>query len=1022
MTANKKQLLIESCEFVSKIKIPKKLKESLELSKGKSGTLIVRNIPCTICNRRNLNGRIYSTQIIQAAIDEAKPLIESKQLLSQACEHPEGSFVSPTTASHVIIGAYVKPNVELMVEGKKERQDVLFMDWEVLNTQEGQNLRALLEAECSVGVSIRGVGDLDGDRVIEYSIYGCDAVGQPSSGTYTRMPVSESVRVELEDREPMKEGFVVTTSSTNVVGDLEKAAVIQANLDNATYGTVVKTHTTLDSEVDPKTGATTEITTLEAETEDEVGTLDQALQMAKNAILNPTVNVDSVTIENVKDEDEVGGKKEAAPEYVPEDGIEMQEETPITEAKEKDPKEGKQFVLKVPNGYVSMEGNALMFKDDPKKALHFIVGKENTGLVHLSEVEKILDTMGVYDVQKYYKRDLGDISATAEEKQEGLNNGDVSANTMGSNTGISADQINEKTVNDVDPVAVNGAQNAMLTEENPSNTRYVATVKSEGEGNTTDAETVPVSARDGAGMVAEVGNLWKQKSKNGSQNLVVTVKDTVNGDEFTYNPASNVLEPTNLNVISADAGTDYADVTNPMVNEALGSDDAGIEQDDNKLTMTVNPDDDEPVEVEKEFDSKAQADVAKAGLEKGEIDGSVMLNEDTIEPGWYVGIEGVGVVGPYATEEEARQGLEGYEDQVSVQYLGENAELEEAGAGAAVGAGLGTLLGGPVGTLAGGALGSMAQDYFSKKDRKPGWKSGALLGGMVGGVPGALIGGGLQHMLTGDRGTVGNMGKAIKNGAAAFGRGIKNGYNKMVGNDKPQDQAATQNTQAQPQQAAVQQAQTQEPQAQQAPAQQPEQAQVQAQQQAAQAKKAAEVQIPVIQQVQDVQQQVHQSLTHLQQLDLQMQQLATELQNAQANVDTPIWQGKITRGKDGKFKSLRQEGVEEAANMDEVLFTGEQPASDPVVEQPLQDAVQDLTVTLTDVDWDIDSIIAKASEPDMSKDDLFALIQNLPNQVTVSLRDVEISDNPMMIKQAILKAANEQTPYQINNATIATVQ
>lgn len=813
MTANKKQLLIESCEFVSKIKIPKKLKESLELSKGKSGTLIVRNIPCTILNRKNLNGRIYSTQVVQTALDEAKPLIETKQLLSQACEHPEGSFVSPTTASHVIIGAYIKPSINVVVEGRKERCDVLFMDWEILNTQEGKNLRALFEAECSIGVSIRGVGDLDGDKVIDYQIYGCDCVGQPSSGTYTRMPISESVKIELEDREPMKEGFVVTTSSTNVVGDLEKAAVIQANLDNATYGTVVKTHTTLDSEVDPKTGATTEITTLEAETEDEVGTLDQALQMAKNAILNPTVNVDSVTIENVKDEDEVktGGKKEAAPEYVPEDGIEMQEETPIAEAKEKDPKEGKQFVLKVPNGYVSMEGNALTFKDDPKKALHFIVGKENTGLVHLSEVEKILDTMGVYDVQKYYKRDLGDISATAEEQQEGLSNGNVSANTVGSIAGISADQINEKTVNDVDPVAVNGAQNAMLTEENPSNTRYVATVKSEGEGNTSDSETVPVSARDGAGMVAEVGNLWKQKSKNGSENLVVVVKDTVNGDEFTYNPASNTLEPMNLNVISADAGTNYADVTNPMVTEeALGSDDAGIEQDDKTLKMTINPEDDEPVEVEKEFDSKAQADVAKAGLEKGEIDGSVMLNEDSIAPGWYVGMEGVGVVGPYATEEEARQGLEGYGDQITVEYLGD-------------------------------------------------------------------------------------------------------------------------------------------------------------------AKK-------------------------------------------------------------------------EAAGMDEVLFTGEQPASDPVIEQPLQDAVQDLTVTLDNIDWDIDSIIAKASdkdsdfdasdlemspeeyaaqadEPNMNKEeDLLSLIQNLPSQVTVSLRDVEISDNPMAIKQAILNAANEQTPYQINNATIAAVQ
>ena len=226
MTAKKKQLLIESCEIVSKVKLPKKLKESLELSKGKAGTLIVRNIPVTILNRRNLNGRVYGTQVVQDAINAAQPLIESKQLLSQACEHPEGSYVSPTTASHVVIAAYIKPGISLTVDGKKGKYDVLFNDWEVLNTQEGKNLRALFEAECSIGVSIRGCGDLEGENVIDYEYLGTDCVGQPSSGTYTRMPVSESVKVELEEREPMNEGFVVTTSSTNVVGDLEKAAVI----------------------------------------------------------------------------------------------------------------------------------------------------------------------------------------------------------------------------------------------------------------------------------------------------------------------------------------------------------------------------------------------------------------------------------------------------------------------------------------------------------------------------------------------------------------------------------------------------------------------------------------------------------------------------------------------------------------------------------------------------------------------------------------------------------------------------
>ena len=842
MAMKKKQLLIESCEFVSNIKLSKELKESVELSKGKNGTLIVRNIPVTLLDRLNQNQRIYSTKVMQEAIEAARPLMETKQLLGSGNEHPSGSYIGPTTAAHVVINAYIKPNVEVTVNGKKERCNVLFNDWEVLNTQEGKNERALFEAECSLGTSIRGLGSLEGNQVVDYEYISTDLVGNPSSSTYTRMPVSESVQVELADREPMSESFVVSTSSTNVVGDLEKAAVIQANLDNATYGTVVKTHTTLDSEVDPKTGATTEITTLEADTEDEVGTLDQALQMAKNAILNQTVNVDSVTIENIKDEDEVktGGKKEAAPEYVPEEGLEMNEEekdptylalkktgyysyddpakymeyinknadklnateladansvynkymqgemskelachelenisgaislrtpfelsdsakTSVKEAKEKDPKEGKRFVLKVPNGYVSMEGNALTFKDDPKKALHFIVGKENTGLVHLSEVEKILDTMGVYDVKKYYKRDLGDISATADE------------------------------------------QNAVLTED----TRYTAIVETSGVNGTKNTETVPVSATEGSAMLAEISNLWKQKSKNGQENLIVTVKDNTNGDMFKYNPKNNTLEPQDLNVVSANGGVDYKDIVaqsngkqavmdaEPVVNE---SDDDAIEQDDNKLTITVNPDDDEPVEIEKEFDSKAQASVAKAGLEKGDIDGSVMLNEedapadityDDVAAGWYVGVSGIGVIGPFASEEEARSGLEGYGDALSVEYIGPSKE----------------------------------------------------------------------------------------------------------------------------------------------------------------------------------------------------------------------------------------------AAMDEVLFTGEPEASDPVVEEPLQDSEKRVTVVLTDIDWDVDSVVTNSANNDeVNPNDMYDTVNGLPNELTITLKDEELGDEPEEAKQAILNAANNQSQYKINDATIASIQ
>ena len=129
-----KQLLIESCEIVSKVKLNKSLKESVKLSQGKNGTLIVRNIPCTILNKRNLNGRIYSTEVIREAIDNARLAMQTKQLLCQACEHPDQSYCSPTTVSHVVIDAYIKENVSVVVDGKRGKYDVLFMDWEVLNT------------------------------------------------------------------------------------------------------------------------------------------------------------------------------------------------------------------------------------------------------------------------------------------------------------------------------------------------------------------------------------------------------------------------------------------------------------------------------------------------------------------------------------------------------------------------------------------------------------------------------------------------------------------------------------------------------------------------------------------------------------------------------------------------------------------------------------------------------------------------------------------------------------------------
>lgn len=295
-----KQLLIEEAEFTTPIKIEKGLKESISVENNKD-VLIVRNIPATIADRKNQNGRIYTTEVLQEAIKNANFQLKTKWMYSQADEHPEGSFVKPSHASHVVINAYIKKNVKVFVEGKTERHNVMFMDWEILNTEEGKNLKALILQETACPTSIRGLGDMEGEYVTNYELLGCDVVSNPSSGTSMRMPVSESIKVESSDKSYLDESFEVVTVSNDVVSDVEAAAQKQVDIENANYGTITNIKTKLDQEIDPKTHAETTITSIEATTTDEVSELNQALQMAQNAFANPVSKMDSVTITYIDD-------------------------------------------------------------------------------------------------------------------------------------------------------------------------------------------------------------------------------------------------------------------------------------------------------------------------------------------------------------------------------------------------------------------------------------------------------------------------------------------------------------------------------------------------------------------------------------------------------------------------------------------------------------------------------------------------------------------------------------------------
>lgn len=186
----KKELLTEKNAGLS-FQI-KSLNEEIKSEVNKSGMMIVRNVPCTILNEKNANGRSYSTPTMKTALQENqnKGFYEARSLTCTADDHPETTYPKPINSSHVVI------NTNIVKENGK---DVLLNDWLILPTDAGRNLRALIEAGVSVGTSIRGLGKQNEStgEIEDYEYLGTDVVGNPSAGTYASFKnLNESIIVE----------------------------------------------------------------------------------------------------------------------------------------------------------------------------------------------------------------------------------------------------------------------------------------------------------------------------------------------------------------------------------------------------------------------------------------------------------------------------------------------------------------------------------------------------------------------------------------------------------------------------------------------------------------------------------------------------------------------------------------------------------------------------------------------------------------------------------------------------------
>lgn len=221
-----KSYLIESCS-VANILDNTSIGYVSEVLQDKDARLILKGVLGTVLDERNVNGRIYTTKTMEKALQNCREcrVFENKRLLCAADDHPVTDFVPPSRASHIVTDAYIEN-----INGK----NYLLCDILILNTQNGRDLRELVEAGASIGTSIRGFGNQNPltDEVEDYEFVGFDFVGDPSAGTFSRNAphVMKAESVQIDERTRILESNEVDSSDSNV--DTSKARLVESSINS----------------------------------------------------------------------------------------------------------------------------------------------------------------------------------------------------------------------------------------------------------------------------------------------------------------------------------------------------------------------------------------------------------------------------------------------------------------------------------------------------------------------------------------------------------------------------------------------------------------------------------------------------------------------------------------------------------------------------------------------------------------------------------------------------------------------
>jgi hypothetical protein len=124
------------------------------------------------CNTVNGNGRTYTFEVMKREVANYQKLIKENRALGEL-DHPDSAVINLANASHRITAIWMDGDA---VMGKAR----------VLNTPAGKILRALVDDECTMGISSRGMGSLreeNGSAIVEddFQLICFDFVSEPST-------------------------------------------------------------------------------------------------------------------------------------------------------------------------------------------------------------------------------------------------------------------------------------------------------------------------------------------------------------------------------------------------------------------------------------------------------------------------------------------------------------------------------------------------------------------------------------------------------------------------------------------------------------------------------------------------------------------------------------------------------------------------------------------------------------------------------------------------------------------------